>query len=204
MLGYFPAELRVMPIGISHDMYLSIRRTGDSVYFISEGADKERFDSLSAVHGDTTNYEKILYWYYYFNETDSVPYFLDSRVRLDDDIVAIEFITEDNFDQEHPKGSSINDIISMWFPRYNKSSHTYTLVHMVLNEVTAEDLEYVISLMYLGYEPPGRHCYKWSTGIYMEFDFLTKPEKPGQYYVSYTFRMASGKEYTGGLICPFN
>lgn len=204
-LGFFPAELKIAVY--ENTPYLSIRRTGDSVWFFEEGENKERFDSLCAVHGDTTRNESVEFWYYFFNKgNDSVPALNCRRTYIDDQIVSIDVITEDDYDEEHLRGSSVNDIIEILYTHYDLTEDRFHInERKMLRDITEKDLEYAVDMVYLGYEPPGRNDYKWSTCYWRtEFFFVTRPKARGnRFFFTYTIKMSSGKEYKSAFTCLF-
>ena len=92
----------------------------------SFGPEDERYRELSILYGDTAFYENMLPEdnpYKNIYRSDSLPSFLESDytrqlplfIASASPLKAVELITMEDYDEDHPKGSSLNDMATLFY-----------------------------------------------------------------------------------------
>ena len=149
--------------------------SGRSASIKSTGEDKAWFDRICHENGDFTYSRKV-----------RLMYGMPGIIAYTPDIVSIDVCCEDDFDDSHPAGSSLNDYIkikyrSVW--SYIAAGYTgpdpYPELRVKtrqLSEITPEDLRILLS------DP--------------ELHFVTKPEKIGIHSLKIVLKTADGREHS--------
>ncbi len=184
-----------IPITSYQTMYGSIRicsKTRDSFKtytWKSKGKDKLIFDSLSRIHNDMAynkerSYIEEPHWGHCF-------YY---------DIASIDVVSEEDFDNNHPKGSSLKDVIRFHFsslkkfivagypeddnnnPKAGKSNDKK------LSEIGTNEMAILKSVFgqFLGY-----------------FIFDTTPTLSKTHHLTFTFHYTNGETYTAKVVKEF-
>ena len=149
--------------------------SGRSASIKSTGEDKAWFDRICHENGDFTYSRKV-----------RLMYGMPGIIAYTPDIVSIDVCCEDDFDDSHPAGSSLNDYIkikyrSVW--SYIAAGYTgpdpypdLRVKTRQLSEITPEDLRILLS------DP--------------ELHFVTKPEKIGIHSLKIVLKTADGREHS--------
>lgn len=154
----------------------------------------ELFDSLAAKHNDTT-YNRIV------TEPDIPGMVFTSAcnpVGNAEDFVAINVVSDHDWDEQHPAGTSLNDIVSLStrsYRQYIKSGYDdalfpakkkYTYQNILLSEMTAADYELIMS-----------YDERYS------FTFKSRPTLDMDHMVTFTFVLDDGRTFYGKCRMPF-
>ncbi len=165
--------------GSSHNIYT----------WKSKGKNKLVFDSLSRVHNDMSyNKER---WYIQVVGWGNCFYY---------DIASIDVVSEEDFDNNHPKGSSLKDVIRFHFLSLKKfidagypegNNHNIdieTSYEKKLSEIGTSEMAVLES---------------WFSRFAGFFVFDTAPTLSKTHHLTFTFHYTNGETYTAKVVKEF-
>ncbi len=116
------------------------------VSFLSEGEDKHVYDSLCTAHGDLGYNKRISLILNIMNVSSYYP-----------DILSIDFVSDADFDETHPAGTSLNDYLLITYTNaYEYVSSGYSSEKpreqtKLLSEIESQDLLLLLSSFTLSF-----------------------------------------------------
>lgn len=151
------------------------------VSLYSTGTDKELYDNICQENNDMTFNDIILFY------PPEIPYYICYYPNF----TSIDVISDRDFNAEHPAGTSLNDIIRVYYNSvYDYVSSEYTQDEEIktkkamLSNLTAEDLQMV-------------------TDYGFDLTFGIDPLKKEKHNLTITFTDIQGKKYHTNVVYDF-